>query len=85
VAGFPNPRPDTPVSLSVGLCVCCFVCVRVCLNCRLHVCVPVSLLIAAAPLSRRSAPNLIALARSLCVIVCSPAGMRVSRKLTETL
>ena len=74
--------PPFPVQL---VCVCvCVVCVRVCLNCRLRVCVPVSLLIAAR-LSRRSAPKLIAHARSLCVIVCSPAGMRVSKKMTETL
>jgi len=26
VAGFPNPRPDTPVSLSVGLCVLLCLC-----------------------------------------------------------
>ena len=84
VAGFPNPRSDTPfVFHLVSVCVCA----HVCLHCRLRVCVLVPLLIAETPhlVSRPFAPKLITPARCLCVIVCSSTDMRMSLNLLETL
>ena len=84
VAGFPNPRSDTPFVFQL---VSVYVCVRVCLYCRLCVCVLVPLLIAETPhlASRPFAPKLITPARCLCGIVCSSTDMRVSLNLLETL
>jgi len=61
VAGFPNPRPDTPVCLLVRLCVCLHGRLCVCLHGCPCACVPVSLLLAVAPhLSSRLPAKLIA-------------------------
>ena len=81
VAGFPNPRPDTPFPRSVGLCVClrclcaCMLelpptCVRACISHDRW---------GAAPLSKRSASKLIALAKSLCDCVFAGWHERVAK------
>jgi len=46
VAGFPNPFPDTPVSLFVPLCVCLFGHLRVRLYRCMRMCVRAALLVA---------------------------------------